>query len=70
MDLEDFMAASFALLAEEHQRINPLKDLLTLTEELAPEPTVQPRVKTTVVDAQNQESLAKLGAMMKGVKTK
>ena len=36
MSLEDFLHASYALLVEEHQRINPLKDLLSLGAELAP----------------------------------
>lgn len=65
MDFEDFMAASYALLAEEHQRINPLKDLLTISEQLAPEPTTKPLVKTTVA-ASNDQSLAQFNSMMSG----
>ena len=56
MSLEDFLHASYALLVEEHQRINPLKDLLSLGAELAPSPTTEPLVKTTVA-AQNDQSL-------------
>ncbi len=67
MSLEDFLSASYALLAEEHQRINPLKDLLSLSEQIAPTPTAQPLVRTTVA-AQNDQSLAQFQGTMKGVK--
>ena len=67
MTFPDFLSASYALLAEEHQRINPLKDLLSLSEQIAPSPTTKPLVRTTVA-AQNDASLAQFTGMMKGVK--
>jgi hypothetical protein len=68
MSLEDFLSASYALLAEEHQRINPLKDLVSVAQQIAPvgdRPTVH-----TSVAAKNDESLALLSGMMKGVQKK
>ena len=67
MSLEDFLNASYALLAEEHQRINPLMDFLSLSEQLAPSPTTKPLVRTTVA-ARNDQSLQQLNQMMAGVK--
>jgi hypothetical protein len=67
MSLGDFLNASYALLAEEHQRINPFKDLLSLSAEIAPSPTTEPLVKTTVA-ARNDQSLNQLNQMMAGVK--
>jgi len=66
MSFEDFLNASYALLAEEHQRINPLKDLLSLSEQMEPTPTDRPIVKTAAA-AQNDQSLAVFQGMMKGV---
>ena len=65
MSIEDFLNASYALLAEEHQRINPFKDLLSLSSELAPTP--DPLVRTPVA-ARNDQSLNQLNQMMAGVK--
>lgn len=67
MSFGDFLNASYALLAEEHQRINPFKDFLSLSSELAPSPTTGPLVKTTVA-ARNDQSLSQLNQMMAGVK--
>lgn len=64
MHLGEFLAASYALLVEEHQRINPFKDFLSLSQEIAPEPE-KPRVETEAV--QNNDSLAQFNAMMSGV---
>jgi hypothetical protein len=66
MSLEDFCNASYALLTEEHQRINPLKDLLSLSEDLDPSPSAVPQVKTAVA-SRNDQSLAQLNQMMAGV---
>jgi hypothetical protein len=67
MSLEDFLHASYALLVEEHQRINPLKDLLSLSSELMPSPASEPLMKTAVASG-NDQSLAQLNQMMAGVK--
>ena len=67
MSLEDFLSASYALLAEEHQRINPLKDFLSLSREIAPTPARSDSVKTTVAAAQNEQSMAALQGMLQGV---
>jgi hypothetical protein len=67
MSLEDFLNASYALLAEEHQRINPYTDLLALSGDIAPSPVHEPLVKTTVA-ARNDQSLNQLNQMMAGVK--
>jgi hypothetical protein len=66
MDFPHFLDVSYALLAEEHQRINPLKDLLSLSTELGPALPSQPRVQTTVAQS-NEASYAMLGGMMAGV---
>jgi len=68
MSLEDFLSASYALLAEEHQRINPLKDLVSVAQQIAPVEG-RPTVRTSVA-AKNDESLALLSGMMKGVQKK
>lgn len=65
MSLEDFLSASYALLAEEKQRIDPFKDLLTVARSI--EPQGGSTVRTTVA-ANNEQSYAALGAMMSGVK--
>ena len=65
MDFPAFLDVSYALLAEEHQRINPLRDLLSVGQELSPIST-KPMVRTTVA-AQNEQSLAQLQARMAGV---
>jgi hypothetical protein len=65
MSLEDFLSASYALLAEEKQRIDPFKDLLSVADQVAPSDR-QKVVKTTVA-TQNESSYAAIGAMMSGV---
>lgn len=62
LDFPGFLEISYALLAEEHQRINPLKDLFSLTQELSPVPQRANVVKTTVA-AQNDQSMTALKAM-------
>ena len=71
MTFPDFLSASYALLAEEHQRINPLKDLLSVAEDLKPRPapvrTDGSTVKTSVAQ-QNAQSMALLtGGLMGNV---
>lgn len=68
MTLASFIDASYTLLVEEHQRIDPFKDLVSLAELLVPldapsETAPSPRE----VEKQNQESLAQLQLMMSGV---
>lgn len=52
------MSASYALLAEEKQRIDPFKDLLTIGRQIEPRGDT---VKTTVA-AKNEASYAAIGA--------
>lgn len=67
MSLPRFLDVSYALLAEEHQRINPLKDFLQISEEVAPAPrSVGPQVRTTVA-TQNKQSLSMIQGMLAGV---
>jgi hypothetical protein len=58
-------------MAEEHQRINPFKDLLSIGREtgVVSAPPGRSLVKTTTA-AQNKESMNMLQAMMSGVKGK
>jgi len=72
MTFPDFLSASYALLAEEHQRINPLKDLLSVAHDVVPsQAPVRPSgstVKTSVAQ-QNAQSMAILtGGLMGNVK--
>ena len=64
MTFRDFLHASYALMAEEHQRINPLVDLLSVAERLTPKGA---RTETAPsqedVAAKNQANLAALEAM-------
>jgi hypothetical protein len=58
------------LLAEEHQRVNPLKSLMQIAEELElrqPEPPAAVRKATA---EQNDAAMAQLGGMMAGVRKK
>lgn len=63
MTFPAFLEVSYALLAEEHQRIDPLKDLFRVSSEIAPS-SPRPMVRTTVA-AQNDQSIAQLMAMKK-----
>lgn len=65
MTLPDFLDASYALMAEEHQRINPFKDLLSVSSEFTPTPGRE-QVKTTVAK-QNQEGMEMLQGVLKNV---
>ena len=69
MTLRDFMDASYALLAEEHQRIQPLTSLLDVAERLNPAPAERPARKQET-KASNEESYNILTAAMSGVKGK
>jgi len=74
MTFPDFLSASYALLAEEHQRINPLKDLLSVAEDITPRRAAPVRtdgttVKTSVAQ-QNAQSMALLTGGMMGVQKK
>jgi hypothetical protein len=71
MTFPDFLSASYALLAEEHQRINPLKDLLSVAEDISPRAQPEGRaVVRTNVAAQNDEAVSQLQGMMSGVRKK
>ena len=73
MTFPDFLSASYALLAEEHQRINPLKDLLSVAEDISPREAPVRKDGTTVrtsVAAQNDQAAATLAAAMSGVRGK
>jgi hypothetical protein len=56
-------------LAEEHQRIDPLKDLLKVSEEIKPQERGRAVVKTAVA-SQNEQSYTMLEGMMKGAETR
>lgn len=58
LDFPGFLEISYALLAEEHQRINPLKDFLSLSQDLGT-PMRKDVLKTTVA-ASNEGSMAAL----------
>lgn len=68
MSLPRFLDVSYALLAEEHQRINPLKDLLQISDELAPAAprSSAPQVRTTVA-TQNKQSMSMIQGMLASV---
>jgi len=66
MSITDFMHASYALLAEEHQRIDPLVDFVRVAQQINP-PEEGAAVVQTDVAARNEESLQMLSSMMKGV---
>ena len=67
MSFRDFIDASYALQAEELQRIDPLRSLLDISERVTPraEPTPARRQAT---EASNAESLNILTAAMSNVK--
>ena len=66
MSIPDFINASYALLAEEHQRVDPLADLMKVAHTINP-PEEGAAVVQTDVAARNEESLAMLSGMMRGV---
>jgi hypothetical protein len=66
MSITDFINASYALLAEEHQRIDPLADLVRVAHTINP-PEEGSAVVQTDVAAKNEASLQMLSGMMKGV---
>jgi hypothetical protein len=68
MSLADFCNASYALLAEQHQRIDPLKPLLEVARTI--EPSSEKPVVRTSVATQNDQAASMLSGMMAGVKRK
>lgn len=68
MTLANFMDASYVLLVEEHQRIDPLKDFLTVGEKILPTDAKTERVPTQRdVKAQNKQAMEMLQGALKGV---
>jgi len=64
MSLKRFLEASYALMAEEHQRINPLVDLLSVAEKLNPTAAKVEKVPSKgEVSARNEASMKMLEAM-------
>ena len=69
MTMDRFMDVSYTLLVEEHQRIDPFKDLAALREILLPEDVEEEQGPASgEVERQNEQSLAQLQMMMKGVR--
>ena len=65
------MDISYSLLMEEHARINPLQGLQELAEKIVPSGTKMQEIpKQDEVAEQNQQSMALLQGMMKGVQRK
>lgn len=70
MSFPDFLDASYALLAEERQRIEPFKSLISIRDEVGKlEPRREGILRPTVA-AQNDSNMALLNAAMSGVKPK
>jgi len=68
MTLARFMDASYALLVEEHQRIDPLKDFLTVGEKILPDSVPSERAPAKAeVKARNEQSMAALQGMLKQI---
>ena len=65
------MDISYSLLMEDHARVNPLQGLEQLSEKIVPAGTKMQHVpKQDEVAEQNQQSMALLQGMMKGVQRK
>lgn len=69
MTFRDFMDASYALMAEERQRIDPLRSLLDISEQVVPRPEPTPARKQAS-SADNEASLNVLTAAMSNVRGK
>lgn len=70
MSFPDFLDASYALLAEERQRIEPFKTLLSVRDEVGKlEPRREGILKPTVAE-QNDQNMQMLGSVMSGVRPK
>lgn len=68
MTLPRFLQASYALMAEEHQRINPLVDLLSIAEKINPATAKLEKVPSErEVKQQNEDAMAALKARMASV---
>lgn len=68
MTLAQFMDVSYALLTEEHQRIDPLKDFISVREKLLPSDAKVERVpRQADVKSQNQQSMAMLQGMLSSI---
>lgn len=68
MTLPQFLDVSYALLAEEHQRIDPYKDLVSVRELLLPSGEAKESIPTVrEVAAKNAAAVAELNSMMAGV---
>jgi len=62
------MDVSYALLVEDHQRKNPMQDLGALRALLLPAGEEEKIPTMSDVESQNNDSLAQLQMMMKGVR--
>ncbi len=68
MTFRDFLDASYALLCEEHLRIQPLQDLAAVAGMIQPSDLQMEKVpKRAEVKAQNESSMAALQSMLANV---